>query len=304
MGTRRFAKAAPAQRPLLVLAPGRPRGSRVRARLIAEAERRAIIVAALKPADRLRAVDLIVEATQADSVLVCADAPVQAVVAAVAASRDLPFGCMPAGPDDLLARDLGAPLDDPGEALSLPFSAVEQTIDLAEVNGIQFVNYAAVGIELPATVSHTQHARSRKPLPGPGRTTRAAHAPMAHTGTEAVPAVLVCNNRFELREDRLGAREWPDSGQLQVVAFDEPGADRTFAAVRHAGFHEHSDTSFELAARAALRVDIDGEPHELQPPLRFRSVHSAVRVRTAAGAPEATAGTPESSVELESLGTG
>src|SRR6185312_1113835 len=102
VSTRRVAKAEPTQRPLLVLAAGRPRGSRVRARLIAEAERRAMIVAVLKPADRLRAVDLIVEATQADAVLVCADPPVQAVVASVAASRDIPFACMPAGPEDLL----------------------------------------------------------------------------------------------------------------------------------------------------------------------------------------------------------
>jgi diacylglycerol kinase family enzyme len=263
-----------------------------------------MIVAALKPADRLRAVDLIVEATQADSVLVCADAPVQAVVAAVAASHDLPFACMPAGPDDLLARDLGAALDDPGEALSLPFSSVERTIDLAEVNGVQFVNYAAVGVALPATVSHPRRADRRKPLPGPGRTTRAAPAAVTHPGGEPMPAVLVCNNRFELGEDHLGTREWPDSGLLQVVAFADPGADRTYAAVRHAGFQEHSERSFELPGRSTVRVDIDGEPRDLRPPLRFRCLHSALRVRTTAanaGAPEGTAQAP---AELESLRTG
>jgi len=302
--TRRVAKAEPAQRPLLVLAPGRPRGSRARARLIVEAERREMIVAALKPADRLRAVDLIVEATQADAVLVCADPPVQAVVAAVAASRDLPFACMPAGPDDLLARDLGAPLDDPREALSLPFSTAERTIDLAEVNGIQFVNYATVGVEMPPSIAHAHHATRSKPLPGPGRTTRTAREAIAHTGTEPVPAVLVCNNRFELREDRLGSRDWPDSGLLQVVAFDAHGSDRTFAGLRLAGLQEHSCASFELAARSPLRVDIDGEPRELSPPLRFRCVHSAVRVRTAAEGMEATARAREAHVELESLGTG
>ena len=264
-----------------------------------------MIVAALKPADRLRAVDLIVEATQADAVLVCGDPPVQAVVAAVAASRDLPFACMPAGPDDLLARDLGAPLDDPAEALSLPFSTSERTIDLAEVNGVQFVNYAAVGVELPAAVSHTRRAPRRKPLPGPGRATRASHSAAAHAGAEPLPAVLVANNRFELREDRLGARDWPDAGLLQVVTFDAPGADRTFAAVRHGGFQEHSCTSFELASRSVLRVDVDGEQRELRPPLRFRCLRSALRVRTHEGAPEPTAGEQEARTEpVESLGTG
>lgn len=294
----------PARRPLLVLAPGRPRGNRARARLIAEAERREMIVAALKPADRLRAVDLIVEATQADAVLVCADPPVQAVVAAVAASRDLPFACLPAGPDDLLARDLGAPLDDPGEALTLPFSAAERTIDLAEVNGIQFVNYASVGVEMPPSIAHTHHKTHSKPLPGPGRTTRTAREAIAHTGIEPVPAVLVCNNRFELREDRLGARDWPDSGLLQVVAFDAPGTDRTFAGLRHAGLREHSCASFELTARSPLRVDIDGEPRELSPPLRFRCVHSALRVRTAEDGVKAIERPGEAPAALQSLGTG
>ncbi len=114
--------------------------------------------------------------------------------------------------------------------------------------------------------------------------------------------MLVCNNRFELREDRLGARDWPESGLLQVVTFDATGADRTFAGVRRAGFKEHSCASFELAARFTLRVDVDGEQRELRPPLRFRCVHSALRVRTRAGG-EAAAGARETA-ELESLRTG
>jgi diacylglycerol kinase family enzyme len=297
VGTRTEASARPAQRPLLILAAGRPRGSRVRARLIAEAERRAMMVAVLKPADRVRAIDLTIEATHADAVVVCGDAPVQAAAAAVAAVRDLPFACMPAGPEDLLARDLGMPLDDPAEALNLPFTSPERTIDLGEVNGLPFVNRVAVGVELqeappPSRAGRRGQARRRT-------------APARTFAQEGLPTLLVCNNRFELSEDRLGRRDWPDSGRLQVVSFETPGTDGSFASLRCAGFQERVCARFQLALRNEIVVDIDGEPRRLAPPLRFRSVAAALRVRTPSIAARASGlararGVPE----LESLQTG
>jgi diacylglycerol kinase family enzyme len=280
---------------LLVLAAGRPRGSRVRARLIAAAERRAMMVAALKPADRVRAIDLTVEATQADAIVVCGDAPVQAAAAAVAAARDLPLACMPAGPDDLLARDLGMALDDPAEALKLPFATAERTIDLGEINGLPFVNRVAVGVELLPAPSRR---RSRRAEPAP-------HATRAGTGDPALPALLVCNGRFELLDSGLGARDWPDSGRLGVVTFDAPGADRSYAALRPAGFQERVCASFQVAHRGPLVVDVDGEARKLTPPLRFRSVSAAVRVRAPSIEPGASAVPARASgTELQSLQTG
>ncbi len=243
MGTRTDGEARPARRPLLILAAGRPRGSRVRARLTAEAERRAMMVAVLKPADRGRAIDLIVEATHPDAVIVCGDAPVQAAAAAVAAARDLPYACMPAGPGDLLARDLGMALDDPAEALKLPFSTAERTIDLGEVNGLPFVNRVAVGVELPAMPAL---GARRRPAPM-GAGPKATHP---RAGEDALPAVLVCNNRFEMLDDGLGLRDWPASGRLQVLTFEPQGSDRSFAALRGAGFQEQVCARFQLALRA------------------------------------------------------
>lgn len=303
MSTRKDAGTQPARRPLLILAPGRPRGSRVRARIVADAERRAIVVAALKQNDSMRSVDLIVQATQADAVIVCADAPVQALVAAVAAARDLPFSCMPAGPDDLLARDLGSPLDDPGDALSLPFSTAERTVDIAEINGVPFVNYVAVGLEMPARPTGSRR-RARRQRPGQARPRPTA--PPARTGRASEePALLVCNDRFELGAEELGARDWPDGGRLQVVQFDDPDTDRAYASLRSAGFHERSAGRFQLSSRAAVHADVDGQPRRLAPPLRFRSVHAAVRVRAPAARRERTeAGPAARDAELESLGTG
>ncbi len=294
MGTRTERGARPARRPLLILAAGRPRGSRVRARLIAEAERREVMVAVLKPADRVRAIDLTVEATQADAVVVCGDAPVQAAAAGVAAARDLPYVCMPAGPDDLLARDLGMPLDDPFEALKLPFSSGERTIDLGELNGLTFVNRVAVGVGLPSPTSH-----------GRGRRSAGEPAAAARTAESAAPALLICNNRFELAKDELGPRDWPGAGQLQVVTFEAPGTDRSFAAVRAGGFRERTCARFQLALRTELVVDVDGEPRRLAPPLRFRSLAAALRVRAPSiGAQDADAPGARGDPELESISTG
>jgi diacylglycerol kinase family enzyme len=271
----------------------------VRARLVAEAERRAIVVAALKPGDSLRSLDLLVEATQADAVIVCGEAPVQALVASVAAARDLPCSFMPAGPDDLLARDLGIPLDDPAEALRFPLSTGERTIDVAEVNGVPFVNYVALGIEMPSNPAPRPAGRRRldeRGLPG-------SNAPPPRSG--ASPALLVANNRFELGAQELGARDWPDSGQLQIVRFHAVAADRSYASVRAAGFEEHSEVRFQLSPRLPVLADIDGEARRLAPPLRFRSVHAALRVRApAAEEGRAPTGAVEIDQELESLRTG
>jgi diacylglycerol kinase family enzyme len=256
-----------------------------------------VIVAVLKPADRVRAIDLIAEATQGDSLIVCGDPPVQAAAAAVAAARDLPYACMPSGPEDLLARDLGMPLDDPAEALKLPFATAERAIDLGEVNGVPFVNRVAVGVELPSDPPRSGRRR-REPARGRPQAVRVASV------QPGLPALLVCNNRFELLENGLGLRDWPDAGRLQVVTF-EASEDRSFAGLRAAGFQEHVCGRFQLALRSELVVDVDGEPRTLSPPLRFRSVSAAVRARApsieahAARTPAAN-GDPE----LESIQTG
>jgi len=260
-----------------------------------------MMVAALKPADRLRAIGLTVDATHPDAVIVCAEPPVQAAVAAVAAARDLPLVCMPAGPDDLLARDLGMPLDDPAEALELPFSHQEQAIDLGEVNGLPFVNHVALGVELPVPVPRSRRGGRR-------RTDRSVAAGERQTGRgatpEDLPALLVCNNRFELLADQLGQRDWPDSGRLEVVTFAAAGGDRSYAALRKSGFQERSCGRFQLTPRSAVLATVDGEPCRLTSPLRFRSVAAAVRVR-APGAARRAGGAPAGhDSELESLQTG
>ncbi|HXB15975.1 MAG TPA: hypothetical protein VNV44_09570 [Solirubrobacteraceae bacterium] len=215
------------------------------------------MVATLKASERLASVDLVIEATQADGLAVCADAPLQALVAGVAAARDLPFSCVPTGPEDLLARDLGVPVDDPLEALSLPRSDGERTIDLGEVNGVVFVNYVAVGLGMPG----------------------AAAAGEVGDDAPGAPALLVCNNRFSLQDGALGPRDWPDTGLLEVASFSGGAADRSLAGQLEAGWTAHSCSRFVLGASGPLHAVVDGEARGLVGPLRFRSLPHALRVR-------------------------
>ncbi len=218
-------------------------------------------VATLKASERLASVDLVIEATQADAVAVCADAPLQALVAGVAAARDLPFSCVPTGPEDLLARDLGLAVDDPLEALSLPRSDGGRMIDLGEVNGVVFVHYAGVGLRMPGAPAGDVDAGEPADPPG------------------APPALLVCNNRFSLRDGVLGPRDWPDTGLLEVASFTAGGRDRELGALLDAGWTTQSCSRFVLGASGPVQAVVDGEPRALVAPLRFRSLRHALRVR-------------------------
>ena len=59
--------------------------------------------------------------------------------------RDRPLGILPLGTLNLLARDLGLPLD-PLEAARLLAHSHAATIDLAEVNGLPFAIWASLGM--------------------------------------------------------------------------------------------------------------------------------------------------------------
>jgi hypothetical protein len=254
----------------------------VRERLVAEAERRSMTVAVLRAGDRLDAVDRLIAATDPDAVAVCGDGCTQATVAAVAAARDLPYSCVPSGAEDLLARDLGSPLDDPMEALGLPASHTELTIDLGEVNGIAFVNYVAVGIEMTPrnggrALERRRNARgSGRAWPAPGDL---GDGVPPKREADRLPALLVCNNRFKLLDAELGPRPALDRGLLEVTLFRGPVGERDFGLRRRSGWYARSCRCFALGARAPVLADVDGEPRLLDPPLRFRSVAGALRVR-------------------------
>ena len=70
----------------------------------------------------------------------------QAVVAAVAAERGLPYACIPAGTRNHFALDLGVDRDDVVGALDAFVDGGEPAVDLAEVNGGVLVNNVSLGL--------------------------------------------------------------------------------------------------------------------------------------------------------------
>jgi diacylglycerol kinase family enzyme len=70
----------------------------------------------------------------------------QALVAAVAAERDIPFVCVPAGTRNHFVLDLGLDRKDVVGALDAYTDGVERRIDLARVGDRVFVNNVSLGV--------------------------------------------------------------------------------------------------------------------------------------------------------------
>ena len=82
-----------------------------------------------------------------DVVFVCGgDGTVMAAVTALA-GRDMPMAILPAGTGNLLARNLGLPLDDEEETLRIGLTGRDRLIDVAAVEGRKFAVMAGMGLD-------------------------------------------------------------------------------------------------------------------------------------------------------------
>jgi diacylglycerol kinase family enzyme len=227
----------------------------------------------------------------------------QALAAAVAARHDVAFVCIPAGTRNHLAMDLGLDRDDVVAALDAFGEAVERRIDLGFLGDRVFVNNATAG--LYAKIVQSTEYRNRKVgtaldlLPsmlGP----RAVPFDLRFTGPdgtehESAHLILVSNDRYELgRAEGFGSRRRLDAGTLGIVAARFRSAHEALAFARThrnhprrrpQGWLEWSDTSFEVGSGGPIEIGIDGEAMVLDPPLRFRIVPGALRVRIPRHAP-------------------
>lgn len=221
----------------------------------------------------------------------------QALVATVAARRDVAYVCVPAGTRNHFALDLGLDRDDVVGALDAFTDAVERRIDLARVNDRVFVNNASLGVYAKVVQSEAYRdakletwTRMLPDLLGPDAEPIDLEltAPDGSLCDDA-PLVLVSNNPYRLTSlAGAGTRERLDTGLLGVVA----ARVRTAADVsklvalemvgqvgRFSGLVSWRALELEVRSGGPVEVGLDGEALVLAPPLRFTSMPGALRVR-------------------------
>jgi diacylglycerol kinase family enzyme len=196
-------------------------------------------------------------------------------VAEVAIEQDVPFVCIPFGTRNHFARDLGLDRDDPIAALDA-FDGSERRIDVARAGDRLFLNNVSLGLyarlvhrrehhrrrsdalaRLRALVLTLQDRRGRQRFTIDGEHVRAR-------------LVLVSNNPYALDLLSLGERERLDEGKLHLYIPH---------GFRRITWDERSCTELEIGApQPRLRTAVDGEPVELDTPVRFRIEPLALRV--------------------------
>jgi diacylglycerol kinase family enzyme len=293
----------PAARPVLLLNPKSGGGKVERYGLVEEARRRGIEPVLLGPGDDLLRLAEAAVAGGADVIGMAGGDGSQALVAGVAAAHDVGFVCVPAGTRNHLAMDLGLDRGDVVAALDGFGQAVERRTDLGLVGERIFVNNATVG--LYAKIVQSPAYRGRKVgtalelLPG----MLGPHAVpfdlrfVGPDGTEHASAhlIMVSNDRYQLGSgEGFGSRRRIDAGVLGILAatFRSPAeiarlveAAAGGRAWRPPGWLEWTDASFALDSGQPVEIGIDGEAMVLDPPIRFRSLPGALRVRIPPQAP-------------------
>jgi diacylglycerol kinase family enzyme len=283
---------SPLKRPVLFYNPKSGGGKAERFHVAREASARGVEPVELHLGDDLG--KLVCDAIEngADAVGVAGGDGTQAIVAAIAAERRLPYVCVPAGTRNHFALDLGVDRDDVVGALDAFTKGRERVVDLAEVNGRVFVNNVSLGVYAEAVQSAGYRDAKLRTLAdtvptvlgpsGEGLDLRFTGADGHEHKTGAV--VMVSNDPYRLgRVLGSGTRPRLDAGALGITVAGEDAAGGEKKRVE-----EWSAPSFEVRSDGPVAAGIDGEAAKLDPPLRFRSKPQALRVRIAPQHPGAS----------------
>jgi diacylglycerol kinase family enzyme len=285
-------RVEPAQAGVLFVNPRSGGGRAERPGLAEDAERRGIRTVRLQPGESLRALAEQAVRGGADALGVAGGDGSQAVVAGVACRLGVSFVCVPAGTRNHFALDLGLDVQDLIGALDAFSAAAERRVDLAAVGERVFVNNASIGVY--GSIVQAPGYRGAKltttlallpELLGP----QAAPADLHFEGPDGRPHIradllLVSNNPYSLdaAARRIG-RPRLDTGVLGIVALR--------ADPRQPG-QEWTAEQFVVDSSKAVPVGLDGEALLLEPPLKFRTLPGALRVRLPITAPGASAPVP------------
>jgi diacylglycerol kinase family enzyme len=198
-----------------------------------------------------------------------------AAVADVAIERGVPLVCIPLGTRNHFARDLGLDRNDPIGALAA-FDGEERPIDVGRVGDRLFLNNVSLGL-YARLVHRREHHRQRREalarLRALALTMKDRRRRQRFT-IDGKPVrarlVLVANNHYSLDLLSLGERERIDEGLLHLYIPH---------GFRRITWDERSCTELEIGSPLTrVRAAIDGEPAELETPLRFRIEPGALRL--------------------------
>ncbi|MGW7485558.1 diacylglycerol/lipid kinase family protein [Streptomyces sp. NPDC054786] len=285
-------RAAPPERPFLLMNPRSGGGKVGTFHLKERAEQRGAVVHLLDTAHHEDVVALARSAVNegADLLGVAGGDGTQAMVAGVAAEHGIPFMVISAGTRNHFALDLGLDRDDPSSCLDALTDGVELRVDLGFINGRAFVNNASFGTY--AAVVQSPDYRNDKVrtilemLPdllthqrGPRLVVRAAG-----TAIDAPQAVLVSNNPYRMGDPAgLGRREVLDSGVLGVLGIKVDNAAQAAGILR--GRYGPGLTALTVeevvvdADEPEIQVGVDGEALTLPTPVRCWIRPRVLRVR-------------------------
>lgn len=291
---------------VLLMNPRSGGGKVARFGLEEEALRRGVTPVVLEPGDDLRALAEAAVAEGADVLGMAGGDGSQALVADVARQHDVALVVIPAGTRNHFALDLGLDRDDVVAALDAFGPALERRIDLAVLGDRVFVNNASLGVYAGVVQSEGYRdaklattARMAPDLLGPGA--EGSHLRFrGPDGDDGGPTAMVLVSNGDYRLDRLdgfGTRARLDGGVLGLVTVRvEKGRDVTEMLAAHAtgrlrsfrGYRQWSAPEFEVDSdKSLVEVGVDGEALRLPPPLRFRVLPGALRVRVPTGSPGA-----------------
>ncbi len=284
--------ASPPKRPVLFYNPKSGGGKAERFQVAREARARGVEPVELHLGDDLATLVRDAVAGGADAVGVAGGDGTQAIVAAIASERGLPYVCVPAGTRNHFALDLGVDRDDVVGALDAFTHGRERVVDLAEVNGRVFVNNVSLGVYAESVQREGYRdaklrtiAKTMPTVLGPGKDgldLRFTGADGRERKTSAV--VLVSNDPYRLgRAIASGTRPRLDAGVLGIAVLGAGAANGSDKRVQ-----QWSAPSFEVRSDGPVAAGIDGEALKLDPPLRFATRPRALRVLIAPQHPGAS----------------
>ena len=237
----------------------------------------------------------------------------QALVAGIAAGRDIPMMVISAGTRNHFALDLGLDRDDPSTCLDALTDGVELRIDLGLIGDRTFVNNASFGAY--AQVVQSPAYRDEKTstalamLPDLLTGHRGAHLVVRADGQvilDGPQAVLVSNNPYATGDIAgLGRRARLDQGVLGVVGVKIENAAQAAGLLRTAQRSRHLTmlTAREViidADQPRIPVGIDGESVLMPTPVRCTIRPLALRVQVPRSRPGVPAPRPPMSWALRS----